>query len=87
MKTLFEANGPTYLTLMYARMKRTTPFSNDDVYKCFPNKFKQPYMVTRSLKRLESYGFVAEIPKGWVITDTGTQYLFLTAKSAQGSAQ
>ena len=83
MKTLFEANGPTHLTLMYARMRRTKPFTSEDVLSCFHNKFKQSYMVTRSLKRLESHGFVVQIPQGWTITEAGTQYLFMTAGKAQ----
>jgi ribosomal protein S19E (S16A) len=87
MNTLFETSGPTYVTLMYARMRRSNPFSHEDVFKCFHNKFKQPYMVTRSLKRLESHGFVVNTPKGWAITEEGNSYLFLSARSPQGSAK
>ena len=85
--TIFDPAGPSHLALMYARMRRTNPFSHEDLFKCFPNKFKQPYMATRSLKRLETQGFVANIPQGWVITDKGTQYLFMHAKEPQGSAK
>jgi hypothetical protein len=85
MNNLFDRSGPTHLTLMYARMRRTNPFSYEDVFKCFANKFKQPYMANRSLKRLESYGFTVETPAGWAITEKGTEYLFRTAKSSQGA--
>lgn len=84
---LFDTSGPTHLALMYARMRRNKAFSNEDLFKCFPNKYKQPYMATRSLKRLEAQGFIANVPQGWLITDKGTQYLYLHAKAPQGSAQ
>lgn len=87
MNTLFEINGPTYLTLIYARMRRTKPFTTEDVRKCFHTKFEKPSRVLRCLKSLESHGFVVETPKGWAITENGNRYLFLSAKSSQGVAK
>lgn len=84
MREPFTYGGGTHVALRYASMHKKRPINVAQVLSLFPHKFSKPSRVQESFARLSKNGFLTSTPKGWVITDSGLEYLTKTAKQYVG---
>jgi hypothetical protein len=82
--TVIPYRGPSYIALRYASMKKTRPFTLQELFNCMHHKFKKPYVAGRSLDRLTNLGFLSRDGDTWRITEVGYDYLRSTTTDYSG---
>ena len=65
-----KRNSTTHVCLLYMKMKKTW-ITKKDILAFAPSKFKQEYVIQRSLDRLISQGLATSINNSYHITPSG----------------
>lgn len=79
----FPYAGSTHCALRFAHMKNK-PVSAEEVRAMFPTKFNRPSRVVDAMDRLTDCGLLSPVGTSWKITNSGINYLKVTARAYKG---
>lgn len=81
--TTIKCASTSHVTLLYAKMKKR-PITAQDLLSFAPKKFRAEGEANKTLSRLAKRGLISQSEKGWTLTKSGLDQIYVTAKPYRG---